>query len=469
MTTQPLTQPSIPLQLTTRMSLSQMTKTIARHKRLILYFSIGLNLIFLASQLLLGQHETTKYSKTLHRVVFNQRSPLGLEVPLSFSMSTDKQSSSTTVSKRCEEVIHFVFVKVHKAGSDTLAVMFQRFGHERNLTFILPTHEWDLRWPYNMRQKDYLPLKTKEFNILTYHCLYNRTLMHQLMPKQTKYIAILREPYTQFKSAFNYFNLAGKMKDRNISRLHPSENFDLFLSNPDFYAKQLKTRYQPNFIAFDLGYPPEERNNLHKIFSFVKQLDMDFDLMLIMEYFEESLVLLRRQFCWPLRSILYISKNVRKYKNFVTKTNANDGHEEYYKMLHKKWSQIDYILYDHFNETFWKKMASHSDINEEVEYFKELNNNVTTYCMTPLSRREKFYKVDACKWTEPFIVTADMCDRMRNHVLGYIKVLKGIYNETVPITQENSSSSSGQICVQNGQDPLPKHCLVNNRLNNILD
>ncbi|XP_055954364.1 ras-related protein rapA-like, partial [Patella vulgata] len=38
----------------------------------------------------------------------------------------------------------------------------------------------------------------------------------------------------------------------------------------------------------------------------------DFSLVLIMEYFDESLVLMRRLFCWELKDIIYLKLNVNK-------------------------------------------------------------------------------------------------------------------------------------------------------------
>lgn len=393
------------------------TILIGNKALLVLCFSVILNLAFLALFLRDGQFEFTRINTNLTSsptsfVTLNVKNPFG-------------------VAKRCKEVVHFVFVKVHKTGSDTLGVVFQRFGHERNLSFVLPSrHKWNLRWPYNLRQKDYLPLKTNEFNILTHHCMYNRTLIRQLMPKQTKYIAILRYPYTHFKSAFNFFKIAGQMTKKNISQLHHMENFGLFLSNPDFYEKQLKVHAieEVPSLAFDLGFQPEDQNEMQKTFLFIKQIEQDFDLIMITEYFDESLVLLRRQFCWPLRSILYITKNVKKYRTFPAESNSSYDYDEFYQKLHRKWNQVDYILYDYFNETFWRKIGEHGDIAKEVLFFKELNANVTAYCMTPLDKREKTYNVKACEWTRTFTVGLDMCERMTTSMNAYIKILKDAYH-----------------------------------------
>lgn len=245
------------------------------------------------------------------------------------------------------------------------------------------------------------------------------------MPKQTKYISIIREPYSQLKSTFNYFNLAGKMKEKNISKLEVSHNFGLFLSNPDFYSRQLKLKYMPNFIAFDLGFPLSDRADMAKIFRFIREIENDFSLVMIMEYFDESLVMLKRTFCWPMRSILYISKNVRKYDKGVGKPNTTDPIDKRHKGLYRKWSQIDYVLYDHFNETLWKRVAREKRFNEELEYFRDLKRNVSLHCLAWPTLR---YQVMTSEWSDSFTVTPKTCDRMKLSVLNYIKRLKETYH-----------------------------------------
>ncbi|XP_014665096.1 PREDICTED: galactosylceramide sulfotransferase-like [Priapulus caudatus] len=376
----------------------------------------------------------------------DQQNPLNIvstsiqPLPSSIATTAARQVALTTVGHTrkdtCSEVRHFVFVKVHKAGSDTLAVLFQRFGDERNLSFVLPVHEWDLHWPHTLRERDYLPLKTNEFNLLTYHCLYNRSIMRRLMPAATRYVTVLREPYSQFKSTFNYFNLPAKMRDRNISTLPVDENFGLFLSDPQRFRRELKLSYLPNFLAFDLGYPPERDGaaaNVTKAFEFIAEIERDFTLVMITEYFDESLVLLRRALCWPIHSILYVSKNVRKYNKGVGKPNASDPIDQRNKRRYRDWSPVDYVLYAHFNATLWRRAAAEPRFHEEVDYFRELLADVSTYCLQKKEPRLAL-TVAASEWHEQFDVAPSMCARMKESVLKYIKKLKGSYNALPNVT-----------------------------------
>ena len=47
--------------------------------------------------------------------------------------------------------------------------------------------------------------KLSHFDIAAEHMIYNRDELDQVMPEDTIYVSSLRETYSQFKSAVNYF------------------------------------------------------------------------------------------------------------------------------------------------------------------------------------------------------------------------------------------------------------------------
>ena len=57
--------------------------------------------------------------------------------------------------------------------------------------------------------------------------------------------------------------------------------------------------------------------NQHKknfIASYYRELDAQFDLVMILERFDESLVLLQDLMCWPTEDIVYLKQNERTAK-----------------------------------------------------------------------------------------------------------------------------------------------------------
>ena len=76
-----------------------------------------------------------------------------------------------------------------------------------------------------------------------------------------------------------------------------------------------------------------------------QQLDSEFDLVMIQEYFDESLLLLRKMFCWEMDDIVYLAKAVRSQNLLIKLTDD----------LRKKissWNHADVLLYKHFNALF---------------------------------------------------------------------------------------------------------------------
>ena len=62
--------------------------------------------------------------------------------------------------------------------------------------------------------------------------------------------------------------------------------------------------------------------NKTEVMKYIKELDKQFDLVLIAEYFDESLILLDELLCWPYKDLTYLKQNERtpgKLAIFVNK------------------------------------------------------------------------------------------------------------------------------------------------------
>jgi len=67
---------------------------------------------------------------------------------------------------------------------------------------------------------------------------------------------------------------------------------------------------------FDLGLQHKYYNDPLMIQKHIDELTEKIDLVLIMEYFDESLVLLKRELCWELDDVVYfkLSQRSKEYK-----------------------------------------------------------------------------------------------------------------------------------------------------------
>lgn len=61
---------------------------------------------------------------------------------------------------------------------------------------------------------------------------------------------------------------------------------------------------------------------------------------MIMEYFDELMVFLKKLMRWLFKDIVYEKVNVGNY--------LIEFYSDYIKDIYKKWSFVDYLLYDYF-------------------------------------------------------------------------------------------------------------------------
>ena len=167
--------------------------------------------------------------------------------------------------------------------------------------------------------------------------------MHWLFPKKTtRYITMLREPAKQFESVFNYFHVDKQLRVSG-NATSPLENF---LQNAEFYSnkRQGEAKLLKNPALFDLELHTAYHGNLTAVDNYIRFLHQEFDLVLLMEYFDESLVLLKRRFCWEIEDILYFKLNERMDHEKQDITSLTEE-------LIRKLNLADVLLYNVFNQT----------------------------------------------------------------------------------------------------------------------
>ena len=291
----------------------------------------------------------------------------------------------------CTPITNIVFLKTHKTGSTTMTSIFERFGYRNNLTFALPKHRHGFDKSKNFSQAYVIPIPKvlaksyPRFNILANHAIYNRPELDKTVPNAT-YITILRNPVTQLESAFGYFEM---YKGLNISGPNAfeifMENISLYFYNTTFKYKQ-KIRSK-NGQLFDLGFNTKV-NNTDIIRRKIRTLDGEFDLVLITEYFDESLILMRKLLCWSYDDILYISAGVR------SKSHRYSISKDLQQKI-RQWNAGDVLLYDHFNKTFWRKIEQYGPtFQTDLKTFRELEKEAFHKCVDTSKINNKDKRVD---------------------------------------------------------------------------
>ncbi|XP_078667215.1 galactosylceramide sulfotransferase-like [Branchiostoma floridae x Branchiostoma belcheri] len=327
---------------------------------------------------------------------------------------TEKNTVVVETQRTCTPRKNFIFVKTHKTGSSSVTNLLQRYAIYHKLIVMMPNCiKCSLSWPTSPVRGSYLKSKTGKYNAIVHHTRYNKTWMNAMFPSDTAYITVLREPFSHLKSTVHYYNLGERLgKQSGVkNRLQP------FLENPfaHRYAKGYKTcevtfERTRNFQAFDLGYDLEWADDIKKAESFIQDLGREFTIVLILEHFDESLVLLRRKMCWKMKDILYDTTPKKlqyySYKNYkpTEKEQAN----------YKEFSKVDHMLYEFFNISLWKRIASEGPgFFAELEYYKELNTKVSKHCsQVNLKARNKGITIKSSKWNGEFHIDGQFCKRL---------------------------------------------------------
>ncbi|XP_046573469.1 galactose-3-O-sulfotransferase 2-like, partial [Haliotis rubra] len=164
----------------------------------------------------------------------------------------------------CAVVTNIAFLKVHKAGSSTVANIIQRFGIQRNLSFVVPLKPFHgLSYNYIGGARDTIsrdnimppPPPGTVYNVLWNHVVYNRSAFKNVMPAHTRYISIVRYPLDQFVSAFEYYGPGKNLINRFYEMEEHQSIVDAYLNNPwDFEDKDVVTSHTLNSLAYDFGF-----------------------------------------------------------------------------------------------------------------------------------------------------------------------------------------------------------------------
>ena len=96
-----------------------------------------------------------------------------------------------------------------------------------------------------------------------------------------------------------------------------------------------------NSILFDFGMNPEDYGNKTILQNLISEIDQTFDLIMIVEDFNESMVLLKNGLSWNYEDLLSIKLNVHNEK---TKSVISEGAKDSLR----KWLKSSYIFYEYF-------------------------------------------------------------------------------------------------------------------------
>lgn len=296
------------------------------------------------------------------------------DVPNNPATQTSFEIQSEDVrKKKCLPKQHIMFLKTHKCASSSVQNMFLRYGYINNLTFALPDSRNYLGNPEffhtGLIPSNLMP-SSQVVDIFAVHTRLNMKENKKIMPPDTYYVTVLRDPVGQFESMYKFFGL-----DRQYAMSLPSYLMLPLQKQMSYRRKDDKLGY--NMMLFDLGYTIDGNMSATELRGSISTIDYFFDIVLIAEKMDESLILLMHKLCWDFRDIVFLNKNKRSNQFVETLT-------ELHKEQIRKLNAADLLLYNHFllkHEIEVLKFGRNR-MAREVSRLRNLRERMTEECGT---------------------------------------------------------------------------------------
>ncbi|XP_054690914.1 galactose-3-O-sulfotransferase 2 isoform X4 [Grus americana] len=280
-------------------------------------------------------------------------------------------------SMSCRAKTNVMFLKTHKTASSTILNIMFRFVERYNLTVALPADQlMHLGYP-----KIFLASFVEEFqaigqnyNIMCNHLRFNPSEVKKVMAANTFYFSILRNPISLLESSYIYY------KDY-APAFRISKDVNEYLASPMKYYHQAdyeQNSYARNLMWFDFGYDNNAEDNEKYIEAVLKEIEQNFHLILIADYFDESMILLKHALCWDLDDVIYFKLNSRSQDTVQTLTPES-------KERIKAWCSLDWKLYLHFNQTFWRiieETIGLEVLEKEVNHLRTRQKELMETCLS---------------------------------------------------------------------------------------
>ncbi|XP_075386224.1 galactose-3-O-sulfotransferase 2 [Tenrec ecaudatus] len=292
-------------------------------------------------------------------------------------------------------VINIMFLKTHKTASSTVLNVLFRFTETHNLSVALPEgNRFHLGYPWLFLAR-YVegaePQGTgprRRFNIMGNHLRFNLPEVQKVMPKDTFYLSIVRNPVAQLESSFAYYK-------EYVPAFRAARNLSAFLASPQtFYGAQpgLLNAYARNNMWFDFGLEPDSMDaDGPAVREQLVELERRFGLVLIADYFDESMVLLRHVLHWAPDDVAYFPLNARSPRAVAHLAPCDQERA-------RRWCALDWRLYEHFNRTFWARVDAELGarrLRAEVAQLRARRAELSRLCLQDAAPKNKSQITDA--------------------------------------------------------------------------
>ena len=325
----------------------------------------------------------------------------------------------------CHFQRHIFYLKIHKTGSSTMNTLLGRMILKYDLKQVpVLNYAFPQRGPIELalnHSKNATSLGP--YDVLSDHTFYSAHI-ENIMPPDTKYIASIRFPLTHLRAMFDEFGIA-----RTLGITTP-DPIKTFLENiPQYGSRSILTR---NVHALYFGLQVSQFDDqiaLEKLIQFIGQ---KYSSIIVMEYFVESLVLLRRRMCWPISDMVYLVQRESKFsktKNAIIPRQARQAHHNN--------SYADYVIYNFLTKTMLQEMALQNYFWEEVDTLKRIIKTLAAFCQPFLEQLKlnprSIYEIEKRNdsitfnpepWGDPFTIFSVDCAVMKVDTVVFRNIVK---------------------------------------------
>ena len=324
---------------------------------------------------------------------------------------------------------NIIFLKTHKTGSSTIQnILFNFVFNRQNLKSLFPLpkgplqiSDTQIKSKLDFSTNLVYPIKTHLFygypnpftqevvdfdlppgNIIAHHTKYS-TDLHNFFQNQdyhgvknsspsnnTFRFTILRNPRTLLKSAYFYYSNSREARSSNY-------NFTVFINNPEQYHNKNAGGYLRNSQKSDLGLINMD------VKEAIKFLEKSFDLIMILEKFDESLILLKDHLSdWQMKDLIYLVKNSRAKEESSEKISSLSSSFSDENQKIDQWAEDDTIIYHYFSKILDQKIENYGPkkMQTQVEQLRRLSKSVVDKCFTE-DRTDSWAKKKTLYWFPP--------------------------------------------------------------------
>jgi len=273
--------------------------------------------------------------------------------------------------KGCKRKTKVGFLKTHKCASSSLQNILLRFARKNDLNVVLPSSGNYLgkhrKYSRSMLMNTPWERANLTYDVFCLHTIWNQAEVEATLGSGAVYVTMLRDPVDLFESLWSYVGLH-KFYHTDLETFAMAEKTGLL-------SQRAYKNLGRNQMLWDLGMPASQMDNHTAVEEMIRQVEAQFDLVLISERFQESMILMKHELCWDYRDVVNLKLNAREKENKSRLSSAaRKALEEYL------WA--DYALYNHFKAIFTQKLNQFGEkaMSHELEILSQANANMKDIC-----------------------------------------------------------------------------------------